>query len=255
MRASKNVLLVISVALALLAAWALASRDFEAPAGADAPSAATAEAATESAPAPARTADALADDVPVLLVVGDSLSAGYGLERVTEGWVALLQARLRSEGYAIRVVNASISGDTTRGGRARLPAALERFAPAITVIELGGNDGLRGFPLEEVESNLNEMIAASRGAGSDVVLFAMMIPTNYGARYTEGFQQRFDAVASANDVPLVPFFLEDVALDATLMQADGIHPNANAQPIMLEAVWPVIEPVLQRFKQTSDVQE
>ncbi|MEL6199040.1 MAG: arylesterase [Pseudomonadota bacterium] len=251
MRASKNVLLVIAVALALLAAWALASRDFEAPAGPDAPAAAT----TPSAPAPVSAPDALPDDAPVLLVVGDSLSAGYGLERVTEGWVALLQARLRSEGYAIRVVNASISGDTTRGGRARLPAALDRFAPAITVIELGGNDGLRGFPLEEMEGNLNEMIAASRGAGSDVVLFAMMIPTNYGARYTEDFQQRFDVVASSNDVPLVPFFLEEVALDATLMQADGIHPNANAQPIMLDAVWPVIEPVLQRFKQTSDVQE
>ncbi len=253
MRASKNVLLVIAVALALLAAWALASRDFEAPAGPDAPGDAPVAAASPAKPAPAP--DALPDDAPVLLVVGDSLSAGYGLERVTEGWVALLQARLRSEGYAIRVVNASISGDTTRGGRARLPAALDRFAPAITVIELGGNDGLRGFPLEEMEGNLNEMIAASRGAGSDVVLFAMMIPTNYGARYTEDFQQRFDAVASANDVPLVPFFLEEVALDATLMQADGIHPNANAQPIMLDAVWPVIEPVLQRFKQPSDVQE
>ena len=253
MRASKNVLLVIAVALALLAAWALASRDFEAPAGPDAPGDAPAAATSPAKPAPAP--DALPDDAPVLLVVGDSLSAGYGLERVTEGWVALLQARLRSEGYAIRVVNASISGDTTRGGRARLPAALDRFAPAITVIELGGNDGLRGFPLEEMEGNLNEMIAASRDAGSDVVLFAMMIPTNYGARYTEDFQQRFDAVASANNVPLVPFFLEEVALDATLMQADGIHPNANAQPIMLDAVWPVIEPVLQRFKQTSDVQE
>ena len=253
MRASKNVLLVIAVALALLAAWALASRDFEAPAGPDAAGDAPAAATSPAKPAPAP--DALPDDAPVLLVVGDSLSAGYGLERVTEGWVALLQARLRSEGYAIRVVNASISGDTTRGGRARLPAALDRFAPAITVIELGGNDGLRGFPLEEMEGNLNEMIAASRDAGSDVVLFAMMIPTNYGARYTEDFQQRFDAVASANNVPLVPFFLEEVALDATLMQADGIHPNANAQPIMLDAVWPVIEPVLQRFKQTSDVQE
>lgn len=246
MRASKNVLLIIAVALALLAAWALASRDFAAPTEPDA--------AAVAVPTAVRKPGPLPDDAPVVLVVGDSLSAGYGLERVRDGWVALLQERLRLEGYAIRVVNASISGDTTRGGRARLPAALERFEPAITVIELGGNDGLRGFPLEEMEANLTEMITASQAAGSRVVLFGMMIPSNYGPRYTEGFQARFDEIAATNDIPLVPFFLEDVALDATLMQADGIHPNEQAQPIMLEAVWPVIEPVLQDIREQKDSQ-
>ena len=240
MRASKNVLIVIIVAVALLAALALSTRDFAAPGGADAPGPAPAAAKTQPAP----DLPPLPDDAAVLLVVGDSLSAGYGLGRVDDGWVALLQQRLRREGYAIRVVNASISGDTTRGGLARLPAALNRFAPALTIIELGGNDGLRGFPLEEMGDNLAGMIELARGTGSQVVLLGMMIPSNYGPRYTDDFQGRFSTLSDRFGVPLVPFFLEDVALDATLMQADGIHPNEAAQPLMLDAVWPVIEPVL-----------
>ena len=241
MRASKNVLIVIIVAVALLAALALSTRDFEAPGGADAPG--PAPAAVSAAPA-APDLPPLPEDAAVLLVVGDSLSAGYGLGRVDDGWVALLQQRLRREGYAIRVVNASISGDTTRGGLARLPAALNRFAPALTIIELGGNDGLRGFPLEEMGDNLAGMIELARGTGSQVVLLGMMIPSNYGPRYTDDFQGRFSTLSDRFGVPLVPFFLEDVALDATLMQADGIHPNEAAQPLMLDAVWPIIEPVL-----------
>jgi acyl-CoA thioesterase-1 len=247
MRASKNVLIVIIVAVALLAALALASREFAAPGGADAADSAPAAAIADPTPP-------LPDDAAVLLVVGDSLSAGYGLGRVDDGWVALLQQRLRREGYAIRVVNASISGDTTRGGLARLPAALDRFAPAITVIELGGNDGLRGFPLEEMRDNLAGMIELARDAGSEVVLLGMMIPSNYGPRYTADFQGRFSALSERFGVPLVPFFLEEVALDATLMQADGIHPNEAAQPLMLEAVWPVIEPVLGDLDDTSQSQ-
>lgn len=240
MRASKNVLIVIIVAVALLAALALSNRDFAAPGGADA----SGPAAAVAKPGPATDLPPLPDDAAVLLVVGDSLSAGYGLGRVDDGWVALLQQRLRREGYAIRVVNASISGDTTRGGLARLPAALNRFAPALTIIELGGNDGLRGFPLEEMGDNLAGMIELARGTGSRVVLLGMMIPSNYGPRYTEDFRGRFSTLSDRFGVPLVPFFLEDVALDATLMQADGIHPNEAAQPLMLDAVWPVIEPVL-----------
>ena len=244
MRASKNILIIIAISTALAVALSVASRNFAAPVAADAP-------APEVSSAPAAPSEA-SDDGAVVLVVGDSLSAGYGLADVDSGWVALLQQRLQSEGYDFRVVNASISGDTTRGGRARLPAAIERFAPALTVIELGGNDGLRGFPLEEMEANLADMIERAQTAGSAVVMLGMMIPTNYGERYTDDFQARFATLATRYDIPLVPFFLEDVALDAALMQADGIHPNEAAQPKMLDAVWPALEPVIQTLSVTTD---
>lgn len=247
MRASKNILIVIAVATALLAAWALTAPEFAAPEPADAAPTAAAGADGDALPA-------LPDDAPVLLVVGDSLSAGYGLGDVDAGWVALLQSRLRREGYAIRVVNASISGDTTAGGRARLPAALARFEPAVTVLELGANDGLRGFPLDEMRDNLAAMITLAQEAGSRVVLLEMMIPTNYGPRYTGDFRERFARLAERFGIPLVPFILEDIALDLSLMQRDGIHPTEAAQPLMLDAVWPVVEPVVRELPETTDKQ-
>lgn len=186
---------------------------------------------------------AYAAEPPVILVVGDSLSAGFGL-RPGEGWVSLLKARLDEEGYPHRVVNASISGDTTEGALARLPRALEIHAPGVVVIELGGNDGLRGIPLEVMRSNLAEMIRLSRAKGARVLLLGMHLPPNYGPAYTGRFHQVFVDLAKSKEVPLVDFFLEDIALNGDLMQADGIHPNAEAQPRMLENVWPRLAPLL-----------
>ncbi len=176
----------------------------------------------------------------VILVMGDSLSAGYGLSP-QDSWVALLEQRLAGLGYEYEVVNASMSGETTLGGRSRLPRALERHHPDLVIIELGGNDGLRGLPLVEMRSNLTTMIQYAREAGADVVLAGMRMPPNYGPRYAEEFRATFGELAREHHVPLVPFFLEDVALDGELMQADGIHPNARAQPTLLDNVWPAIE--------------
>lgn len=189
---------------------------------------------------------AVANDArPAILVVGDSLSAGYGLE-AGQGWVSLLQRRLDAQGYGYRTVNASVSGETTGGGLARLPRALELHRPAIVIIALGGNDGLRGLPLRELQSNLAAMIRKSRAAGAKVILAGMRIPTNYGPQYTEKFFAVYGELARAERVALVPFFLEGVALRDDLFQDDGIHPNAEAQPILLANVWPVLEPLLER---------
>jgi acyl-CoA thioesterase-1 len=177
---------------------------------------------------------------PVLLVVGDSLSAEYGLRRGS-GWVALLEQRLAQQGYRHRVVNASVSGDTTSGGRSRLPALLALHRPAVVVIELGGNDALRGLPMEMTRENLQAMAQASRQAGAQVLLLGMEMPPNYGARYAESFRQSFRDAAQATGAGLLPFFLKgvaDVPQAATLFQPDRIHPNEAAQPIMLDNVWP-----------------
>lgn len=180
---------------------------------------------------------------PVLLVLGDSLSAGYGFD-LEQGWVALLEQRLRQRGYPHRVVNASISGDTTRGGLARLPAALEHHRPAVVILELGGNDGLRGLSLQTLADNLSTMIEQSQAAGARVVLLEMRIPPNYGPRYTEKFQSLYRELAREHGATLAPFFLDGVAGDPALMQGDGIHPRAAAQQRMLDNVWPALEPVL-----------
>lgn len=180
-----------------------------------------------------------------ILVVGDSLSAGYGLA-TSEGWVALLADRLRTQGYGYGVVNASITGDTTRGGLARLGGALERHQPHLVVIELGGNDGLRGIPITELRSNLRQMIEMSREAGAKVLLVSMRIPPNYGLKYARDFDSTFELLAREFEIPVAPFLLAGVALDDGLMQADGIHPNARAQPIMLDNVWPVLAPLLEK---------
>lgn len=178
-----------------------------------------------------------------LLVVGDSISAGFGLN-TDQDWVTLLQQRLRKEGYAYKVVNASISGDTSAGGLARLPALLSGEKPELVVIELGGNDGLRGQPPQQLQQNLASMVAASQQAGAKVLLLGMRLPPNYGERYTQAFVRAYEQVAQASQVPLVPFFLEGVAGMPQLMQADGIHPTAAAQPRLLENVWPQLKPML-----------
>jgi len=182
---------------------------------------------------------------PAILVVGDSLSAGYGVA-VEATWVALLERRLNAQGYGYAVVNASVSGETTGGARARLPRALQVHKPAIVMIELGGNDGLRGLPLKQVRENFAFLIERSRAAGAQVVLIGMRMPPNYGAAYAEGFYALYQELAKKYELPLVDFFLDKVALDPGLMQADDIHPNAKAQPQLLENVWPALQTVLKK---------
>jgi acyl-CoA thioesterase-1 len=181
-----------------------------------------------------------------LLVVGDSLSAEYGLERGS-GWVALLQQRLARDKIAIEVVNASISGDTSSGGRSRLPELLAQHKPAVVIIELGGNDALRGLPLNMTQANLSAMAQAAKAAGARVLLLGMQLPPNYGQKYAQDFAKLFAGVAKAEGAALVPFFLAGVAdgPDADkLFQADRIHPNAQAQARMLDNVWPTLKPLL-----------
>jgi acyl-CoA thioesterase I len=187
-----------------------------------------------------------AKTTPVILVVGDSLSAEYGLARGT-GWVALLEARLAREKVAARVVNASISGDTTSGGRSRLPALLAQHKPTHVVIELGGNDALRGLPLKSTEDNLATMARAAKAAGARVLLVGMQVPPNYGRAYNDGFAATFAAAAKKEGAALVPFLLKGVAdrpdADA-LFQPDRIHPRAEAHPTMLANVWPALRALL-----------
>jgi acyl-CoA thioesterase-1 len=185
------------------------------------------------------------NDSPTILVLGDSVSAGYGLAS-NEGWVALLQSRLQTQGYGYRVVNASVSGETTTGGLARLPRALSVHRPQIVIVELGGNDGLRALPLETSRRNLERIIETSRASGARVLLLGMKIPPNYGPRYSQGFEQLFRDLARRYRLPFEPFFLEKIALAPGMMQADGLHPTAKAQPVMLDTVWPVLKPMLGR---------
>ena len=182
-------------------------------------------------------------EAPVILVLGDSLSAGYGLAS-DQGWVVLLARRLRERGLPHRVVNASISGDTTHGGLARLPETLARHRPGIVIIELGANDGLRGLDPQRMRKNLKEMIALSRAQGARVLLVGIRLPTNYGRRYRERFDAVFPALAETTGVALVPFLLEGVARHRELFQADGVHPTAAAQGRMLDTVWARLEPLL-----------
>jgi acyl-CoA thioesterase-1 len=178
-----------------------------------------------------------------IIVLGDSLSAGYGV-KIQEGWVSLLAKRLASEGYGYRVVNASVSGETTQGGLARLPRALETHKPAIVIVELGGNDGLRGLPLAASRENLRKTVELSQAAKAKVVLVGMVIPPNYGQRYGQEFRDMFSTLAKTQSLAFVPFFLDQVALNPELMQDDGIHPNAKGQPQMLENLWPKLKPLL-----------
>lgn len=187
-----------------------------------------------------------AADAPTVMVLGDSLSAEYGLARGS-GWVALLEQRLATRKPSVRVVNASISGDTTSGGRARLPALLTREHPSVVVIELGGNDALRGLPLEMTQANLTAMTQAAQKAGAKVLLTGMQVPPNYGADYGKRFAAVYTQVAQSTGAALVPFLLKGVAdgPDAmALFQADRIHPKAEAHPTILRNVWPTLEPLL-----------
>jgi acyl-CoA thioesterase-1 len=180
---------------------------------------------------------------PTVLVLGDSLSAGYGID-VDQSWTALLQSRLQAEGYEHRVVNASISGETTEGGAARISSALAEFNPEVVVIALGGNDGLRGFPPERIKANLGRIVDAAAEKDAAVVLLGIRIPSNYGPRYTQAFESVYRELASERDLPWIEFFMEGVAQDENLMQDDGIHPNEKAQPVLLDNAWPVIQEAL-----------
>jgi acyl-CoA thioesterase-1 len=191
--------------------------------------------------APAPSASTAAQ--PTILVVGDSLSAGYGI-KLEQGWVALLQEKLKREGYGHRVVNASASGETTGGAMTRLPRALAQHRPSIVILELGGNDGLRGLPVADIRTNLERIIASSRDAGAKVLLLGMRMPPNYGPKYTQEFDRLYPELAKRYELRFVPFFLDGVALDDTLMQDDGIHPNAAAQPKLLAVVWQELRPLL-----------
>ena len=186
---------------------------------------------------------ASAADDSYILILGDSLSAAYGME-ISESWPSLLQQRLEENGHAYRVFNSSITGDTTQGGLARLTRLLEKQQPAIVILELGGNDGLRGLPLEVTRSNLSSMIEQSQAAGARVILAEMRIPPNYGRTYTEKFHGNYASLAQQYDAELLPFLLQDIALEAGLMQADGIHPTADAQPLILDQVWQILKPLL-----------
>ena len=185
-------------------------------------------------------------ETPVILVFGDSISAGYGLSHVDQGWVELLRAKLKDEGYGYQVVNASVSGETTAGGLARLPRALAQHHPQIAILELGGNDGLRALPVAQMRTNLAQMVDLSATAGARVLLLGMRIPPNYGPQFTEQFRQVFVDVARDKKLASVPFLLTDIALSPSLMQADGVHPNELGQPKLLENVWPALKPLLHK---------
>ncbi|MBT3145545.1 arylesterase [Neptunomonas phycophila] len=178
-----------------------------------------------------------------LLVLGDSLSAAYRL-KPEEGWVALLQNRLVEQGSDIKVVNASISGETTQGGLTRLPELLNRHQPNWIVLELGANDGLRATPIPRIEQNLRALIDQSQEAGAEPIIVGIQLPPNYGPRYTRRFFGLYESLAQEYELARVPFLLEDVALKPELMQSDGLHPTAEAQPIVLEQVWPTLSSVM-----------
>ena len=181
---------------------------------------------------------------PKLLIVGDSLSAAYGIP-VEKGWVAQLAHRMEGTRFVVEVVNASVSGDTTANGLTKLPDLLDEYQPAIVVIELGGNDGLRALSIKKMKQNLTEMATLARDSGAEVVIVGMQIPSNYGAAYTRLFKKAFGDVASETDAQLVPFLLEGLESGLEWFQSDGVHPNVQAQPIMLDNVWDVLHPILQ----------
>ena len=180
-----------------------------------------------------------------IVVLGDSLSAGYGIDK-NFGWVSLLDARLKQQGYRYRVVNASISGDTTSGGLSRLPVTLQKLNPRILIVELGGNDGLRGLSLNETAHNLDQIVKKGKSTGARILLLGMQLPPNYGPEFSHRFRNMFTKVAAENGVALVPFFLQNVALRPELMQGDGIHPRVEAQGTLLDNVWPTLLPLLTR---------
>ena len=185
-----------------------------------------------------------ADEDITLLVYGDSLSAFYGIEQ-EQGWVNLLKSKLRSEKLPVDVVNGSVSGETTTGGLARLPAMLDSYQPELLILELGGNDGLRGLPLDLMRENLASMINLAKASGAEVILTGIQIPPNYGPRYTAPFFEIYSALAKQKLLPLVPFLIDGIPQQPELMQNDGIHPRAEAQSMILDNVWLILKPQLE----------
>jgi acyl-CoA thioesterase-1 len=188
-------------------------------------------------------ATAHSSDSPTILIFGDSLSAGYGIE-VDQSWASLLQSRLNEQGYEHTVVNASISGETTEGGATRIELALEDFAPELIILELGGNDGLRGFPTSRMKANLERIVERAKSTGAAVVLLGIRIPSNYGARYSADFEGVFREVSEEQGVEWIEFFMDGIAMNDELLQDDRIHPNAEAQPMLLDNAWPIIRATL-----------
>jgi acyl-CoA thioesterase-1 len=184
-----------------------------------------------------------ADDSPVLLILGDSLSAGYGMDR-DQSWVHLLEIRLKQHGHSFRTLNSSISGDTTQGGLSRLPRLLESYKPEVVIIELGGNDGLRGINPAVTRDNMRRMIIHSQESGARVLLAGIRLPPNYGVAYLEQFESIYANLADEYGTLLVPFFMDGVVFTPGLLQADGIHPNEKGQPVLLENIWKVLGPEL-----------
>ena len=188
-------------------------------------------------------ANAQAAEPPTILVFGDSLSAGYGID-IDQSWVTLLQQRLEETGYEHRVVNASISGETTAGGATRIDTAIVTFEPELIILELGANDGLRGFPTASIRTNIEIIARRARDSGAEVVLLGIRIPTNYGVRYTQAFEAVFSDVAADLEIRWIEFFMDGIALNDELLQEDRIHPNAEAQPMLLDNAWPIIRATL-----------
>ena len=184
-----------------------------------------------------------ASEPPVLLILGDSLSAGFGMDR-DQSWVHLLELRLKQNDYSYRILNSSISGDTTQGGLARLPRLMERYHPQIVIIELGGNDGLRGVNPIVSRENMTEMIRLSQQGGAQVLLAGIKLPPNYGVTYLEQFESMYADLAREYNTLLVPFFMDGVVFVPGMLQADGIHPNEQGQPVLLDNVWNVLGPHL-----------
>jgi len=182
---------------------------------------------------------------PTILIYGDSLSAAYGLKK-SQGWVALLQKKLAAQHYQYTVINASMSGETTSGGLSRISNTLTKTKPNIIIIELGANDGLRGLPVKEMKANLDAIIKQSKKTNSKVLLIGMKIPPNYGPQYTEAFSDAYPQLSQQHQVALVPFMLDNIAAKPTLIQDDGLHPNALAQPILLDNIWSTLQPLLSR---------
>ena len=222
----RRLLIAASAGLFMSIAFALASL----------PVSKHAHAATPTSATPASKA-------PLILIFGDSLSAEYGLKR-SSGWVSLLQDRLKAEGFPFRIVNASISGETTAGGLTRLPALIKKHQPAAVVLQLGANDGLRGLPVSQTERNLKRMLEISTAQGAQALILGIRVPPNYGPDYARQFDGVFRKIGQETRTPVVPFLLEGFADRVDYFQTDGIHPNERAQPMMLETVWPVLKPVL-----------
>ena len=194
-------------------------------------------------PAVARSAE---EATNTLLVYGDSLSAAYGIQEA-QGWVTLLESRLNEENWTYKLINGSVSGETTTGGLERLPAMLSTYQPDLVILELGGNDGLRGLPLETLKANLKKMISLIKAAGGEVLLTGIQIPPNYGPRYTEPFFSLYTEISEEDSLALVPFLIDGIPQQPELMQNDGIHPKAEAQIMILDNVWPYLEPMLSRL--------